>query len=461
MIAARTLIREASDGRRGQEGAMFGSGVGAGVLALVLLCAARGSTDAMDRPMLLSAGVAGMPGHRTTLAPDSTAAFVPGTSLIDGAAPLPAAGFPADAPTGAAAVAAARSWLAAGRVPGRTDLERAVAARALSDLALLTAPDGAAVAGPFGSWDLVWPRDASWYVAALSATGHVPDAVAILGFLARTQNPDGTWAARYHADGRPVRDGRPAQLDAVGWFGWAVWSAWRAGAGEAAARMWPAVVRAADFATAALGPDGLPRPAADYWERPERRPTLGTAAPLLLGLRAAADLATARGARAQADRWTTAAQRLSRAIVERFGPYGYGRHPGDDRPDAAVAFLSAPLARLGPDAGVAAAVAAGERALLMPSGGLRPGVDPRIGNVAWTAETALFALADSGDDVRFEHWFGWLVAHRTRLEEFPEKVTDAGQPASVAPLGWTDAIVLLALAARDGRMPTPPAPDLR
>ena len=188
---------------------------------------------------------------------------------------------------------------------------------------------------------------------------------------------------------------------------------------------------------------------------------MGTAAPLLLGLRAAADLATARGARAQADRWTAGAQRLSRAVIDRFGPYGYGRHPDGGPPDAAVAFLSAPLARLGPQAGVAAAVAADERALLMPSGGLRPGVDPRIGNVAWTAETALFALADTGDDGRFAHWFGWLVAHRTRLEEFPEKVTDAGQPASVAPLGWTDAIVLLALAARDGQLPTPPATDLR
>jgi len=56
----------------------------------------------------------------------------------------------------------------------------------------------------------------------------------------------------------------------------------------------------------------------------------------------------------------------------------------------------------------------------------------------------------------FDRWYDWLVAHRTALGEFPEKVTDRGQPASVAPLAWTDAIVLLALTARDDALPTPP-----
>jgi len=65
---------------------------------------------------------------------------------------------------------------------------------------------------------------------------------------------------------------------------------------------------------------------------------------LLLGLRAAADLAAARGDAAAA-RWAAAAKRLSAAIVERFGATGYRRYP-DRRagPDSAIAFLSAPLA---------------------------------------------------------------------------------------------------------------------
>jgi hypothetical protein len=32
-----------------------------------------------------------------------------------------------------------------------------------------------------------------------------------------------TWEARYDAAGEPVLDGRPPQLDAVGWFTWATW----------------------------------------------------------------------------------------------------------------------------------------------------------------------------------------------------------------------------------------------
>ena len=37
----------------------------------------------------------------------------------------------------------------------------------------------------------------------------------------------------------------------------------------------------------------------------------------------------------------------------------------------------------------------------------------------------------------------------------PEQVNAAGQPASVAPLAWTDAIVLLALTAEQHRLPVP------
>ncbi|WP_232524258.1 hypothetical protein [Nocardiopsis gilva] len=44
----------------------------------------------------------------------------------------------------------------------------------------------------------------------------------------------------------------------------------------------------------------------------------------------------------------------------------------------------------------------------------------------------------------------WLDAHRTRLGALPEKVTDDGRPAAVAPLALTGASVLIALHALDG-----------
>jgi GH15 family glucan-1,4-alpha-glucosidase len=215
---------------------------------------------------------------------------------------------------------------------------------------------------------------------------------------------------------------------------------------------------AADAAAGSLGPDGLPRPSADYWEQRESRPTLGTAGPLLLGLRSAAALATDLGEAGAGDRWRDAARRLEAGITATFGATGYRRYPvAGAGPDSAVTFLAAPLAPTNGTA-VAAAVRRTETELLMPSGGLRPGDIPRVGGVAWTPATALFALAAAGrrDDADFDRWFGWLAAHRTRLGAFPEKVADDGSPASVAPLGWTCAIVLIALATRDGAVAVPP-----
>lgn len=406
-----------------------------GAAAALCCVAARPDPHAARHPALLSAGVTGVPGSaRLTLGPAVT--------VVDDK--------PADA-------AAQQAWLAGARLPGRTAAERAVAGRALLDLGLLTAPNGATVAAPFGPWDLVWPRDASWVVAALAVCGRGDTALSVLQFLARVQGGDGAWtAARYYPSGAPVRDGRATQLDAVGWVPWAVWMWWRSGGSAADLdTLWPMVHAAADAAADALRADGLPAASADYWESPEHRPTLGTAAPLLLGLRAAADLAAARGDSA-AGRWAVAAKRLDAAIVEEFGATGYRRyaHRGA-APDSAVAFLSTPLAGPSDDGRLQVALARTERALLMPSGGLRPGNLPRVGGVAWTPATALFALADATGP-GFDRWYGWLVAHRTVIGEFPEKVTDRGQPASVAPLAWTDAIVLLALTARDRALPMPP-----
>lgn len=444
--------------------------------ALAASAAAAAGSAREARPPLYSAGIAGAAfgpaNFRVTLSPEATGTYRPGTSLLTDA-PLPPAGllrpsgpYPLRAepvPVDLDALAAAtRDWLAAGTVPGRTPAEREVATRALLDLALLTDASGASVASPFGPWHLVWPRDASWHAAAFAATGHPEQARAILGFLARTQEANGAWASRYRPDGTPVLDGRPRQLDAVGWVPWAVWSWWQAAPSdqEALRELWPMVAAAADAAAGALGADDLPRPSSDYWEQRETRSTVGTAAPLLLGLRSAAALAKVAGEEDAGRRWSSAARRLDAAITRSFGATGYRRHPvAGAGPDSAVTFLAAPLAppRQGREA-VTAAVRRAEAELLMPSGGLRPGNIPRVGGVAWTPATALFALAAAGrDDERaFARWFDWLVAHRTALGAFPEKVAGDGAPASVAPLGWTCAIVLLALATRDGAVPVAP-----
>jgi glucoamylase len=370
----------------------------------------------------------------------------------------------------AAAARASREWLTAGVVPGSSPQQRAVAARALLDLRLSVGSDGAVAAAWHGDWRYVWPRDSSWVAAALAGTGHLTAAFQILRFLQRAQEAAGTWAARYHLDGAPVRDGRPAELDAAGWVPWAVW-AWvtaaeRPGSGLAAglvhrelAELWPMVSAAADAAARSLTSSGLPGPAMDYWEN-SVQVTLGTAAPLLAGLRAAADLAPQVQDGPAAHRWANAAARLSGTIGRTFGRTGYQRTPSaSSGADAAIAFLGPPLAV--PDPAVRRAAQQAQVTLRQADGGMAPGASwTGSPDVAWTAETAFFALFDAGSGRPGEATtlLSWLAAHRTKLGELAEQVNATGKPVAVAPLAWTDAVVLLALLDQAHELPTIPVP---
>jgi glucoamylase len=340
-----------------------------------------------------------------------------------------------------------------------------MATRALLDLRLLTRPNGAVAAGWHSIWRYAWPRDSSWVAVALADTGHAGDAGRILRFLQHVQLPDGTWAARYQLDGSsPVRDGRPAELDAVGWVPWAVWSWFAAQRTETAAlrrltQMWPMVSAAANAAVRSLSPTGLPRASMDYWEH-SAQVTLGTSAALLAGLRASAAIASTLGASGSARRWERAAASLSRAIASAFGRHGYHRLPYQDTgADAAVTFLGPPFGTA--SSSVERAAHTAEQALTLPGGGVLPGADwPGNTTVAWTAETAFFALfyAATGQHRQAHAILSWLAAHRTRLGVLPEQVSAEGMPVSVAPLAWTDAVVLLALVAQHRPLAVPPAP---
>ena len=397
-------------------------------------------------PPLLSEGIAQRPcvaGDVVAVPAGSRAHYLSGTSVLRSSTPSCAP----------AAVAASRAWLAAGTIPGTTPEERSMATRALLDLRLLTRPDGAVLAGWHRGWAYAWPRDSSWAAAALAVTGHPGQSLRILEFLRRVQSRDGTWAARYWPDGSgPVRDGRPAELDAVGWVPWAVW-AWYTAPGshrrQALAGLWRMVTAAADAASRSLYSGGLPVASMDYWED-STQVTLANAAALRAGLRAAADLALTRGDAGQARRWGAAAARLTRAIGTDFGGYGYHRLPfTDSGTDAAVTFLGPPFAAA--SLAVARAVRRTEDSVRLPGGGVLPGSGwPGNRSLAWTPETAFFALYDAaaGQHRAAARILSWLAAHRTRLGELPEQVDSGGRPASVAPLAWTDAIVLLALSSQ-------------
>jgi glucoamylase len=409
-------------------------------------------------PRLYAAGIAEKPcsANDVIVVPaGSSDKYAPGSSVLS-------------AQSGSAcaqsAVRADKTWLQSGLIPGSTVQLKSMAARALLDLHLSVRPNGAVIAGWQPGWNHSWPRDSSWVAVALANTGHGTDAYTILRFLQRTQLPDGWWAARYSPSGTPVDDGRPDELDADGWVPWAVWS-WSAAmtadgrdiSGELS-QLWPMVRAAANATVRALTPDGLPVASMDYWEHGEQV-SLGTAAPLLAGLRAAVEIARELGAASSVRSWSHAVATLTDGIQTGFGRYGYHRLAYDDSSgsDAAVTFLGPPFE--GQSVAVDRAAIQAMKSLTLPNGGLLPGAAwPGNKTVAWTAETAFFALfgAETGDHSAASRILSWLAAHRTGLGALPEMVNAQGEPVSVAPLAWTDAVVLLALLAQTHPLPAIP-----
>ncbi|WP_150516821.1 glycoside hydrolase family 15 [Streptomyces subrutilus] len=365
-----------------------------------------------------------------------------------------------------AQIAASRAWLASGRVPGAPGVRREGAERALLSMRALLRPNGAFAAAWYPFWDFSWPRDSSFAAAAFAHTGHDEEAYRILGHNARTQRADGTWEARTRLDASGPPDARPWQLDANGWVPWAAWQWYRtapeAGRTARLEALYPMLRKAADYAAGSLDAEGLPPASPDYWELPTTTPNIGTAAPLLAGLDAAADLARDLGRSADAARWSDAARRLSAGIAARFAPLGYQRTlDGLHGRDSAAAFMAPPFNTAPAD--LPAALDDTYGALLRPNGGLVPGDDPetRWGDITWTACTSFFALAWSGlgEEQKAGEVVDWVLSRRNVLGELPETVTADGRPKAVVPLGWTDAIVLMALLGTDGApLPVPPPP---
>lgn len=345
-----------------------------------------------------------------------------------------------------------RDWLAAGTVPGRGTAWEPMATAALLDLHAYVTQDGSVAAGPGGPWRYTWPRDASFVALALARTGHAEQARAVFDHLARLPLGEDGFAARYHPDGRPVRDGRPPQSDGCGWVLWAL-----AGARAADPTSVPASAdglrdRCTDVLVRLVrGGTWLPPMSQDYWELPVDGLTLGVAAPILAGLSAAADdytrdlgaddEAARRGARAAA-----AAAGLAELVQRDFGPsyQRYGDRGGGW--DAAAAVLLPPFTD-GADPAVTRAWRRYQEEALRPAGGLAPGSRWDEKGSSWTPETALVAYtaAAAGHPGTATRWLRWLDRHRTAYGSLPEKVTRTGRPAGPAPLAWTTALVLLTL----------------
>ena len=311
-------------------------------------------------------------------------------------------------------------------------------------------PPGAVVAAPMSIWRYVWPRDAAFAAAALSAVNLADEALGVLGNLASWQRADGGFEARYTSSGR-VPDNRPAQADGAGWFLWAAGRLLADGvpAADLRGRLGVPLARAASRLLGITDtPSHLPAASPDYWEVAETVLTLGTAAPVLLGLEAATALARAGlelGALAQALAERVTAVR--NAMERNFAP-AWGRHLRRDDVDAAIALVLPPFTR--PLAGARTVRQTAAARMHRPTGGLAPGAGWRDDGISWTPETALMAWSALalGMEEEGTRLLAWLEAHRTAAGALPEKVLDDGAPAGPAPLAWTCALILLATSSR-------------
>ena len=317
-------------------------------------------------------------------------------------------------------------------------------------------PPGAVVAAPMSIWRYVWPRDAAFAAAALSAVNLADEALGVLGNLASWQRADGGFEARYTSSGR-VPDNRPAQADGAGWFLWAAGRLLADGvpAADLRGRLGVPLVRAASRLLGITDtPSHLPAASPDYWEVAETVLTLGTAAPVLLGLEAATALARAGidlggPAQALAERVTA----VRSAMERNFAP-AWGRHLQRDDVDAAIVLVLPPFTR--PLAGARSVRQTAAARMHRPTGGLAPGAGWRDDGISWTPETALMAWSALalGMEEEGTRLLAWLEAHRTAAGALPEKVLADGAPAGPAPLAWTCALILLATVSRTDAPPS-------
>lgn len=355
----------------------------------------------------------------------------------------------ADTPDATTLADEQRAWLADGAVPILPEVDDDLARDALLDLHVLSTGHDAPVAGWSPPWNHVWPRDSAFAAAALARTGHRADAERILSFLTRAQRSDGLFEARYRTDGSGPPDDRELQLDGVGWALWTLdqvaatvptdeRAAWIA-EHEALLR------RSADAVTRLTDTDGsLPPVSPDYWEVPETRLTLATAAVLLAGADAAVSLYDRSGDARSAAEARRVADRLRTAIHDGFGP-DYPRHLGGSAAsvDLGVAFLLPPFGSENRPEPLSAWRHA-ENRMARPAGGLAPGGGWRRNGISWTPTTATYAMvaAANGDRETAIRYLRWVDQHRTPAGSIPEKVLANGAPASVAPLGWPTAAVI-------------------
>jgi GH15 family glucan-1,4-alpha-glucosidase len=217
------------------------------------------------------------------------------------------------------AISADRAWISrAGEPVARHPFILKNYKRWLLANALLTAHDGAMLAGPRPFWSFAWPRDCSLGAAAFAAAGFSEEGQRIIGWHLGNTPDSGVHDSRYFTDRAPMLlDNRPRQGDNPGFLSWAAsfvcrhgWDkAWAEGIKEKLYVLADHLVQDRDPETL------LPLPEADYWET-KIAESLSIAVSAIGGLKGAAYIAERLGDSGRAERYLARAEEIKSGAEE-------------------------------------------------------------------------------------------------------------------------------------------------
>ena len=356
----------------------------------------------------------------------------------------------------AAATGGDQEWLAAGVVPGAGTRWASMVRFAMIDLHQLTRGNGAVAAGAAARWGYAWPRDMAFVAVAMARTGHRPDALRMLTFLQRVQAADGGFEARYRLDGRAPRttgpDSPTAPAGPSGRWGRSCAPGRRPRGRPACARCvrcWTAARRTCSGAWTTAG--GCRHRPPDYWEVPvARHQPAARSPPHWPG--SGASFAPVRRARPRRPSGRPSPGPPRRGCD---GELARVRHRRLPAVSAAVRRSGTRRSRSScrrsptrPDrASNGRGTSTSERPCARPAGWppvrsgrrtARPGPRRR----RWSPTPP----AESGRPEVARRWLDWPQAHVTTWGSLPEKVLSDGSPSGPAPLAWSAAAVVLAVA---------------
>lgn len=354
--------------------------------------------------------------------------------------------------------------------------------------AVIAAPEFDPTFSSCGGYGYCWGRDAAYVTTAMDLAGYHDLADGFYRWALTAQEPEGWWMHRQHAGGEWGPSWGLLQVDETGsiLYGMALHA--RLHGGETFIRsVWESVARAADWLIGFLDPEtGLPGASFDLWEERVGQHTYSAGA-VFAGLTAAAEMATAIGQTAQAERYAAAAERLRAAILKecvREGRFLRGRwlrvseeryrkavaagaagrvgagpkgHPvfaldEDPVPDTSLLALSTPFGVVNHENPVMAETAAALVKALWrgPIGGMmRYAGDHYRGGNPWILCTLWLGQYEAARGSRelARQTLDWAVARQNGAGLLAEQVDPkTGEPVWVVPLTWSHAMyVLLAL----------------